>query len=63
MSGSGDLLGRASDLARVMREALGHHVEACFSARFRGESTGRKAPGAQEFISKAVKEIQEARAL
>ena len=61
--GSGALLGRASDLANVTREALGHHVEACFSTRFSGEGVGRKAPDIQEFIGKAIEEIQEARFL
>ena len=28
-----------------MREALGHHVEACFKPRFHEESAGREAPG------------------
>ena len=54
---------RASDLANVTREALGHHVEACFSTCFSGEGIGRRAPGVQEFINKAIKEIQEARVL
>ena len=38
-------------------------MEACFSARFLGKGIGREAPGVQEFISKAVEEIQEARVL
>ena len=46
-----------------MREALGQHVEACFNARFREESAGREALGAQEFITKAIEELQEARAM
>jgi hypothetical protein len=61
--GSGALLWRASDLANVMREALGHHVEVCFSARFCQEGTRREVPGAQEFITKAIEELQEARAM
>ena len=32
--GSGALFWRASDLANIMREALGHHMVACFAARF-----------------------------
>lgn len=40
-----------------------HHVEACFSARFPGEGAGHEALGVQEFISKAVEQIQEARVL
>ena len=46
-----------------MREALGHHMEACFAARFPQEDTGRGAPGAQEFIAKTSQELQEARAI
>ena len=53
----------ASDLAGATREAFGHYVEACFNARFPGESAGRKASGAQQFIGKEVEEIQEARVL
>ena len=53
----------ASYLARVMREVLGHHVEARFSTRVLGEGDRWKAPGVQEFISKAIEEIQEARVL
>ena len=61
--GSGAFLWRASDLANVSREALGHHVEACFNACFHEESTERKAPDAQEFITKVIEELQEARAM
>ena len=43
--------------------ALGHHVEALFRARFPGEGSRREAPGIQEFISKAIEEIQEGRVL
>ena len=46
-----------------MREAPGHHVEACFAARFPQEDTGRGAPSAQEFIAKTTQELQEARAM
>ena len=52
--GSGSLLWRTSDLANVTREALGHHMEACFASRFPQEDTGRGAPDAQEFITKAT---------
>ena len=52
-----------SDLANVMREALGHHVEALFRARFPGEGSRREAPGVQEFISKAIEETQKGRVL
>jgi hypothetical protein len=46
-----------------MREVLGHHLEASFSARFRKTTTGREAPSAQEFFTKAIKDLQEARAM
>ena len=46
-----------------MREAFGHHTEACFIARFPHEGTRHGVPGAQEFITKATEELQEARAL
>ena len=46
-----------------MREALGHHLEACFAARFPQENTGRGAPTAQEFITKTTQELQDARAM
>ncbi len=42
-----------------MREALGHHLEACFAARFPQEITGKGAPTAQEFITKATQELQD----
>ena len=42
--GSGDLFWRASDLANIMREALGHHLEACFMARFPQEGAGEGKP-------------------
>ena len=61
--GSGALLGRASDLTKVMREAPGHHVEERFRARFPREGIRREALGVQEFIGKAIEEIQEARVL
>jgi hypothetical protein len=61
--GSGTLLWRASNLASVMREAFGHHVGACFNARYREQGAGRQAPGAQEFVTKAIEEFQEARAM
>ena len=46
-----------------MREALEHHVEVCFAARFPQEGTRRGAPDTQEFIIKATQELQEARTL
>ena len=38
-------------------------MEACFTACFRQEGTGRGAPGAQEFIVTATQELQEARTI
>ena len=46
-----------------MREALGHHFEACFAARFPQESTGQGVPTTQEFITKTTQELQDARAM
>ena len=54
---------RASDLAHITREALGHHLEACFKARFPQEDTGQGAPTAQEFITKTTQELQDAMAM
>jgi hypothetical protein len=59
----GALPWRASDLVNVTREAFGHHVEACFNARFPEKSVGREAPGTREFITKAIDDLQEARAM
>ena len=61
--GSGALFWRASDLANITREVLGHHVEACFAACFPQEDNGQGAPGAQEFIAKTTQELQDARAM
>ena len=47
-------------MASVTREALGHHVEVCFNARFREDGARCEVPGAHEFITKATKELQEA---
>ena len=38
-------------------------MEACFTARFPQENTGRGAPTAQEFITKTTQELQDARAM
>ena len=38
-------------------------MEACFAARFPREGTRRGAPSAQEFITKAIQELQEARTI
>ena len=54
---------RATDLARVMREALGHHMEACFEARFPQEGVRQGGPDPQEFVSKAIQELQESRVM
>ena len=59
----GALFWRASDLANITREVLGHHMEACFVAHFPQEDTGRGVPGAQEFIAKTTQELQDARAM
>ena len=61
--GSGDLFWRASNFAKITREALGHNLEACFTARFPQEGTGRGKPNPQEFITKTTQELQEARAM
>ena len=61
--GSGALFWKASDLANITREALGHHLEACFMARFPQENTGQGAPTAQEFITKTTQVLQYARAM
>ena len=61
--GSGALFWRTSDLANITREALGHHLEACFAACFPQENTGQGAPTAQEFITKTTQELQDARAM
>ena len=46
-----------------MREALGHHLEACFKARFPQEGTWHGKPNVQEFIAKTTQELQEARTM
>ena len=61
--GSGALFWRASDLANLTREALGHHLEACFATRDPQESTGQGVPTIQEFITKTTQELQDARAM
>ena len=38
-------------------------MEVCISACFHEKSVGREVPGAQEFITKATKELQEAKAM
>ena len=61
--GSGALPWRAADLAKVTREALGHHMEACFEARFPQEGARQGDPDPQEFVSKAIQELQESRVM
>ena len=61
--GLGALFWRASDLANLTREALGHHLEACFAAPFPQENTGQGVPTTQEFITKTTQELQDARAM
>ena len=61
--GSGVLFWRASDLANITREALGHHVEAWFAACFPQEDTGQGAPSAQAFIAKTTQELLESRVI
>ena len=58
---SGDLSWRASDFARIRREALGNHLEVCFATHFPQEGEGRGKPNPQEFITKATQELQEAK--
>lgn len=59
--GSGALFWRASDFAKITREALRHHLEACFVEHFPQEGTGRGKPNPQEFITNTTQELQEAR--
>ena len=61
--GSGAPSWRATDLAKVTREALGHHLEACFRARFPQEGAKQGEPDPQEFVSKAIQELQESRVM
>ena len=46
-----------------MREALGHHLEACFAARFPQECMRQGGPNPQEFITKVTQELQESRVM
>ena len=61
--GSGALFWRASDFAKIMREAPEHHLEACFAALFPQEVSRRGKPNVQEFITKTTQELQGARAM
>ena len=53
----------ASDLAKITREVLGHHLEACFAAHFPQEVSRCGEPNVQEFITKTTQVLQEARAM
>ncbi len=61
--GSGALFWGATDFAKITREALGHHLEACFAARFPQEGTGQGGPNPQEFITRNTQELQESRVM
>ena len=54
---------RATDLAKVTREALGHHLEVCFRARFPQEGARQGGPNPQEFVSQITQELQESRVM
>ena len=59
----GALSWRATDFANVTREALGHHLEACFKARFPQEGMRQGGPNPQEFVSQITQELQESRVM
>ena len=61
--GSGALSWRATDLAEVTREALGHHLEACFKERFPHEGMRQGGPNPQECVSQITQELQESRVM
>lgn len=61
--GSGAPTWRATDLAKVMREAFGHHLEACFRARFPQEGARRGGAKPQEFVSQVTQELQVSRVM
>lgn len=61
--GSGALSWRATDFAKVTREALGLHLEACFKARFPQEGMRQGGPNPQEFIARNIQELQELRVM
>ena len=50
---------KASDLAHITREVLGHHLEACFVTRFPQEGMRQGGPNPQEFIARNIQELQE----
>ena len=47
----------------VTREVLGHHLEACFKARFPQEGMRQGGPNPQEFITRNTQELQESRVM
>ena len=61
--GSGALSWRATDFAKVAREALGHHLEGCFQVRFPQEDTRQGRPNPQEFIARNIEKLQESRVM
>ena len=61
--GWGALSWRAADFAKVTREVLGHHLEACFQARFPQEGMRQGGPNPQEFIARNIQEQQESRVM
>ena len=61
--GSGAPSYRAIDLAKVTREALGYHLEACFKACFAQEEARQGGQNPQEFVSQVTQELQESRVM
>ena len=61
--GSGAPFWRAIDFAKITREALGHHLETCFNARFPQKEARQGGPNPQEFISEIIQELQESRVI
>ena len=61
--GSGALSWRAIDFAKITREALGYHLEACFNTRFPREGARQGGPNPQEFVSEIIQELQESRVM
>ena len=54
---------RVTDFAKITREVLGHHLEACFAACFPQEGTRQGGSNPQEFITKITQELQESRVM
>ena len=50
-------------MAKITREALRHHLEACFKACFPLEGIRQGGPNPREFISGIVQELQESRVM